>query len=279
MPQFKLYYRNDDAAPRYGPDSRVHFVAPTDGTYVVAVRDSRGSGGVGYGYRLTIRPPEPSFRISASPRSPSVWQGGSIPVRVTCERLDGFAGPVEIRFEQVPKGYALPPTTVEAELFDASVPLYAAAELPPGKSASEEVRVVARAVINGKEVVQHATLGKLQVRPAGDIVTAVDRAELILQPGGIARLKVTVERRNGFKGRIPIEVLGLPHGVRVLDVGLNGILITERETERWVRIYAEPWVAEQERWFGVYARREGANTLHGAVPVRLKIRRGQLARQ
>ena len=42
------------------------------------------------------------------------------------------------------------------------------------------------------------------------------------------RLTVKVERRNGFKGRIPLDVQGLPHGVRVLDVGLNGILVTQR---------------------------------------------------
>ena len=41
---------------------------------------------------------------------------------------------------------------------------------------------------------------------------------------------MNVERRNGFTGRIPLEVRGLPHGVRVLDIGLNGILITEKET-------------------------------------------------
>ena len=55
-------------------------------------------------------------------------------------------------------------------------------------------------------------------------------------------MTVKIERRNGFKGRVPLDVKGLPHGVRVLDIGLNGILITERDTEREVVIYAEPWV-------------------------------------
>ena len=53
---------------------------------------------------------------------------------------------------------------------------------------------------------------------------------------------MTIERRNGFKGRVPLDVRGLPHGVRVLDIGLNGVLITERETTRTIVIYAEPWV-------------------------------------
>ena len=60
-----------------------------------------------------------------------------------------------------------------------------------------------------------------------------------------------------FAGRVPIEVKGLPHGVRVLNIGLNGILITEREKSREVVLYAEPWVKPLERPIVVFARREG----------------------
>ncbi len=64
---------------------------------------------------------------------------------------------------------------------------------------------------------------------------------------------------------------GLPHGVRVLNIGLNGILITERETSREVVLYAEPWVKPMERPIVVLAKREGANTEHAAKSVLLKI--------
>ena len=82
-----------------------------------------------------------------------------------------------------------------------------------------------------------------------------------------------VERRNGFAGRVPLEVRGLPHGVRVLDVGLNGILVTERETQRTVVLYAEPWVQPGDRPFVVLARREGKRTEHATRAVTLKIGR------
>ena len=85
------------------------------------------------------------------------------------------------------------------------------------------------------------------------------------------RLTVKVERRNGFKGRIPLEVKGLPHGVRVLDIGLNGILITQKETTRTIVIYAEPWVAPMAHPFVVLARREGKNTEHAAKSVLLRV--------
>jgi hypothetical protein len=80
-----------------------------------------------------------------------------------------------------------------------------------------------------------------------------------------------VERRNNFKGRIPIEVRGLPHGSRVLDIGLNGILITERETSRAITIYTEPWAQPTEHPFVVLAKHEGTNREHGAQSVLLRV--------
>jgi hypothetical protein len=84
---------------------------------------------------------------------------------------------------------------------------------------------------------------------------------------------VKIERRNGFKGRVPVEVRGLPHGVHVLDVGLNGILITEAETSRTFVIYAEPWVQPTTHPFVVLARSERKGTEHAARSVLLRVAR------
>ncbi len=91
-----------------------------------------------------------------------------------------------------------------------------------------------------------------------------------MQPGSEVKVTVRVERRNGFKGRVPVEVEGLPHGVRVLDVGLNGILITEAESVRTFVIRAEPWVQPATYPFAVFARREGKGS-EFAAPVVLKV--------
>jgi hypothetical protein len=105
----------------------------------------------------------------------------------------------------------------------------------------------------------------------GDLVATTDQGVVTVKPGGEAHLTVQVERRNGFKGRVPVEVRGLPHGVRVLDVGLNGILITEAENRRTFVIYAESWVEPTEHPFVVSAKREGKNTEHAARSVLLKV--------
>ena len=70
---------------------------------------------------------------------------------------------------------------------------------------------------------------------------------------------------------MPLEVQGLPHGVRVLDIGLNGILITRAETTRTFVLYAEPWVKPMNHPFVVLAKREGKNTEHAAKSVLLKV--------
>ena len=84
---------------------------------------------------------------------------------------------------------------------------------------------------------------------------------------------VSIERRGKFAGRVPVEVRGLPHGVRVLDIGLNGILITERETSREVVLYAEPWVKPMEHPIVVLAKSEGKNTDHAAKSVLLRVQK------
>src|SRR5262249_60954423 len=90
FPVVTLYYRNDDGGPGYGRDSRIFFDPPADGEYRVRIGDVRGQGGENYGYRLTVRPPRPGFKVSLNPTSPAVYKGGAIPVTATGERNDRY---------------------------------------------------------------------------------------------------------------------------------------------------------------------------------------------
>src|SRR5207249_9869771 len=99
--------------------------------------------------------------------------------------------------------------------------------------------------IDGRET-RHEAIGQLpKILKPGDIITSLDQSEIVLHPGSEVRVRTKIERRGGFKGRVPLDVRGLPRGVRVLDIGLNGILVTENETSRSFVIYAEPWVQPQ----------------------------------
>jgi hypothetical protein len=219
---------------------------------------------------LTIRRPRPSFTVSFSPTNPPVWKGGAIPITVAADRTDEFEGPIDIRLENLPPGFSAPATTIPAGENRATFALWADANaVTPAKPVS--LKLVARAKINGKELVRKVTGGMPRVVEPGDIVTATAQSEVTVRPGKQVRLLVKVERRNGFTGRIPLDVRGLPYGVRVLDIGLNGILITEKETSRTVVIYCEPWVKPTTHPFVVLARSERKGTEHAAKSVLLKV--------
>jgi WD40 repeat protein len=270
LPVITVYYRNDDGGPGYGKDSRLFFDPPADGEYLVRIGDSRGQGGSEYAYRLTVRPPRPSFNVRFDPTAPTVGKGSAVPITVSADRTDGFQGPIEIRLENIPSGFRAPATSIPAEENNTAFALWAEptaatpAKAPP-------LRLIARAVIDGKEVIREVNGGLPQAADPGDIVTTTQQAEVTVKPGGQVAVTAAIERRNGFAGRVPLEVKGLPHGVHVLDVGLNGILITEKETRRSFVIYAEPWVEPMQHPFVVLARREGKNTEHAAPSVLLKV--------
>jgi hypothetical protein len=81
---------------------------------------------------------------------------------------------------------------------------------------------------------------------------------------------VRIERHNGFAGRVPLDVRGLPQGVRVLDIGLNGVLVPPNQTERTLEIEVDPWLEPVTLPFVVTARKEGQAEFVGK-PVTLVI--------
>jgi hypothetical protein len=271
MPVFELTYRNDDGGPGYGKDSRVFFDPPADGVYQVRVSDADRSGGPTHAYRLTVRPPRPDFTVRINPAAPKVWKGGAIPVTVTATRLDGFDGPIDVRFDGLPAPFHAPSTVIESRQHSTAAALFAGTEPVPAKVAP--LKVVARAEIDGREVVREAVGSPPAVVEPGDLVTTTNLSELVIRPGTEARLVVKVERRNGLTGRVPLDVRGLPHGVRVLHVGLSGILVLPGQDEREVVIYAEPWVDPMERPIVVLARSERKGTEHAAPSVTLKVQK------
>ncbi len=269
LPVVTLPWRNDDGGPGFGKDSRLVFDPPADGTYQVRVGDARGEGSPAHGYLLTVRRPRPDFTVSFGVAG-TVSKGGAVPVRVSVKRIDEFDGVVDLKALDVPAGLQAPATNVPSTDNSTAFALYAdsGAQLPAKLG---PMVLEARAVIDGKEVVRRATGRWPKVIEPGDIATATEQSEATIRPGGEARVTVRVQRRNKFDGRIPLEVEGLPHGVRVLDVGLNGILITPGETTRTFVLRAEPWVRPMEHPIVVLSKREGRGTDHAAKSVLLRV--------
>jgi hypothetical protein len=269
LPVFPIYYRNDDGGASHGKDSFLTFEAPAEGTYQIRVTDARGSSGPTYAYRVTVRPPKPDFTVSFSPTAPSVWKGGGVPVNATIDRIDGFAGLVRLQLEGLPSGFHAPPTFIEPGQTTTAFTLFANADavIPAGV----QLKLVARSMIDGKEISHEAVGGSPKLIEGGDLVTRMRVPELVIKPGQETRFTVDIERQGKFAGRVPLDVRGLPHGVRVLNIGLNGILINEKETSREVVLYAEPWVQPMEHPIVVLSRSEAKGTEHATKAVMMKV--------
>jgi hypothetical protein len=115
----------------------------------------------------------------------------------------------------------------------------------------------------------------IALTPKPDLVVTTDAKRIEVTPGKHVTLTVKVERHNGFTARVPVSVMNLPHGVRVDDVGLNGVMITEQETSRVIHIVAEPWVQAQVQPLLIVGRVEVNSPLRNesaALPVELVVK-------
>lgn len=245
MPVFRFNMRNDDGGPGYGKDSRVTFTAPADGTYVAKVTDTRGQGGDEFAYRFTIRDPQPDYLISASPTNPNIPEGSTVAVEVTALRSEGFEGPIDVQFEGLPDNITGTRGTIQPA--DNSVTLLLSHRAGTRIAGSfARYRIVGQAKIGGETAMRVANGGDylkviaLMTKP--DIQVTVKTPKVQMAPGGETEITLSVERHNGFKGRVLFKLNDLPFGVRPLNVGLNGIMIAENETERTFKLDSRPWV-------------------------------------
>jgi hypothetical protein len=276
LPLFTLTYRNDDGGPTWGKDSRLSFIAPAAGDYIVRIRDARGEAGPLYAYRLTLAAPRPDFDVFVSPSNPNVPRGGRVPVMVTAYRRDGFNDPIEVRLDGLPPGVTGESGLILPGQSSVAITLAASADAP---AAPVPLVATGQATIGGQAVVRQARADEkvsvLSVAAPPDVrVVSVEPALIELAPGGHAKVRAKIARENGFAGRVPLAVLNLPLRVTVPDIGLNGILITEAQDSREFEIIADENAPPAEQTLFVTARVETnqvASPEQASVPIRLRI--------
>lgn len=281
MPVFRFNMRNDDGGPGYGKDSRVTFTAPADGTYYARVADVRALGGDDYAYRFTIRDPMSDYLLSANPTNPNIPEGSSVAVEVTALRLEGFEGAIDVEFEGLPEGILGTRGTIPAD--ERSVTLIlshkAGSRIANGWS---RYRIIGKARIGAETALRVANGGDylkviaLMTKP--DIQVTVKTPKVQMTPGGETQITLAIERHNGFKGRVLFRLNDLPFGVRPVNVGLNGIMIAENETERTFTLDSRPWVKPVTRpIYAVGIVEALVPTEHPSVPITLEIVEAQRA--
>ena len=289
MPVFHLNYRNDDGGPMYGGDSRLDFTVPEDGSYLVRIRDIRGFEGKRYPYRLTIREKTPGFQLVSSPMRTrgridlgatrqqhfNLSPGGQVTADVNVVRLDGFDGEIEVMVEELPSGVTATRGLIPAGASSTVVLLQASED---AAFEPTQIHFSGRATIEGRAIVHRLDEGRdttlVALSGPADLAVSVDAPNVNIIPGSEVKVTVHVSRQQGFESRVPVDIRNLPFGVRVLDVGLNGILVTEEESSRTFTLYAEPWVEPLEQTIFAVGRVETTSSLpvqHSSGPISLKV--------
>lgn len=221
---------NDDGD---GADSRLEFTAPQAGDYIARIADLNRRQGPDFVYRLTVRVPEPDFRLAFAPERLAIGQGSAIPLTVTATRLNGFDGEITLIFEGLPAGVRVigPPKIAEGQA-ETLLLLVAAPDAPLKAS---DFRITGTAALNGKTArrkaqplleeyvrnsnnqIERATrpsvLPRIAVTPPPDMTVTAAPDHLTLAPGKTVEIKVKIARKEGFTAKVPLALLGLPAGI------------------------------------------------------------------
>jgi hypothetical protein len=279
LPVFHLNWRNDDGGPGYGADSKLDFVAPADGEYLLHLKDVRGMEGPDFAYRLTIRDAAPDYRLKADPANPNIPKGGSTPVTVSVVAIRDYEGPIEIEIKGLPQGVTASPATIMPGQDSTVVVLSADADASLDAHPAP-IEIVGHAMIDGHDLTRTANsagetgqpLQLASIIPPPDVVVTTEPRQVSIDPGKEATVTLHVERHNGFKGRVPCSVENLPPGVRVVNVGLNGVLVTEAQSSRTFTLRAEDWAPPIKQPIYVVAMVESNSpTRHPSAPLLLQV--------
>ena len=295
LPVFTLNYRHDDSGDREtGSDSRLTFTASADGRYVIRVTDTRGRSGGRSVYVLTVREPKPDFSVKLAGMNPTVMPGASVGFSFRADRKDNFDDPIQINLTGLPAGYwATSPLIIEAGHDLISGSLHAALDAKADADWSK-LKITAKSKnINhdagkfGKVALGAAPKFIIVMEPdvggkavMREIKDETKPLEITLVPGQTVKAWIRAVRQ-GNDGIINLDVHGLPHGVIVDDIGLNGVQIREKENERPIFFRAANWVADQDKL--IHAALSSARNEHDSAglqtsfPILMKIRKAGVA--
>ena len=284
LPVFRLFWENDDSSDRkIGSDSRLNFVAPRDDEYIVRVSDVRGFGGDDYKYKLTLRPRRPDFSVSHNGAKLKLSPGSGREIEFIANLSDWFHGDIKIQIENLPAGFESYPISIQPEQRRAYLTIFAHEDaISPTAEEVDKIRITASAELNGKQIektvkgfeefaIASPPKVKIKVVPDGDSGRFAEDGimEISIRPGETVSAIVQADRID-FTPRIDFgkddSGRNLPHGVYVDNIGLNGLMIPEGQSEQRFWITAAKWVPETVRMFHLQSRVDGKQT---SQPIKL----------
>ena len=221
----KLVVESDDGTQTKDP--KLHWKAPSDGTFYLAIRDLHGRGGERFLYHLSMKHGEPDFAVAGEYYYAQLAPGTQMMWFAKVSRVNGYDGPVEIFVDDLPPGVTAEPVTIPSGMTHCGIILSAASDAEINASL---VRVGGRATIktaagDDREVVHYGRVtceqqssGGGQARwpintqlvgvtkPLDLLKVDAEPGEVTLKPGGKAEIKVRIERQEGFTDPVTLAM-------------------------------------------------------------------------
>jgi hypothetical protein len=215
---------NDDT---FGKDAALVFTPPTDGDFVLCIRDLNNKGGDTWIYHIEADLTRPDFKLRCDPDKAMIGPGSSTAWYVHVERSGGFAGPVKVEVKGLPKSVTASPLTIPPTMTQGVVVLTAAKDAQLD-AVNVEVVGSGTATFGGKEetLVRAATPNQEIYAPGGgrarfdvgiqsvavtdpsDILRVeVSRETVSLKPGEEVRIDVTIHRRQDYDKGVSLDVV------------------------------------------------------------------------
>ncbi len=229
------------------------FKAPAAGTYRLMIRDGLSAlkSDPRLTYRLIVRPPQPDFRIAASPaRSNAAFQlrkGGRESIHLTVFRRDGFDGEITASVSGLPEGVTSEEIVIGPGSSTGTL-ILTASDAAKGVGT---LKVMAKAKLNGQEVQRearyaastgnpqnsqpNANIPSLKARLVSAIQVSVSELETAPQMltigngqpletslGGILKIPYQVRRADGTAGNLTGFPIDVPSGTQLPQVQIGG---------------------------------------------------------
>ncbi|MCY2965356.1 MAG: PPC domain-containing protein [Planctomycetota bacterium] len=200
---------------------RVEWRAPADGTWFIQVRDV-GRGASESVYRLTLRPTQPEFSLTAATDIVNVVQGNRGEIDLKIDRQGGLTGPIDLKIDGLPEGVRCEPAQIPANVDSFKLAVIAIDDTRPGDSV---LNITGMAKHGEETITRSATATHLGHDLEGVSVGSptTDHLQLTLRHKQVFRLfcseayqyahrgtiypyLMEVERMNGFEGAISIQM-------------------------------------------------------------------------
>lgn len=227
----KVIVANDDEGTH---DSRLVFLAPRSGDYVLSVTDKRGEGGENFIYRVEVTRPEPALaaflprpeRTSQEGQTVVVPRGNRVVALLGAQRR-GVEGDVDLTLRDLPSGVGASRSALAADRFwlpvvfeakqDAPIGGTLAGVLASGHAGQQSVEGQFRQVVDlvggpADALYEAAEVDRLAVAVVEDSPITLSLAEpkSPLPRDGTIQFLVEVTRAAGFEGAVEVDFPYLP---------------------------------------------------------------------